>query len=715
MNFKYWLDIVESTTTADAMSEYDSATTKLYKSRIQPLLTQIPKISVPSVLNFFTYLYLSEEVSLDQITKQFNRDWGKYGAMILSKIAQNKNFFNVALGRTDLEHLNIAYHRELSLSGNKRKGPEGEPIVDVGENLKTLSVRNKIYNPSTWMGWKWVSLGCRHSPAEAAAAGHCGNSGGYGGDNIVSLRDPQNNVHLTFIVNTKTGALGEAKGINNQKPGRQYHPAIVALLLSGYVDARRKRNGYQPENDFVLDDLDKEIRSIIEQHFDQQKQHKVPSNYLSADWLYRITQQDIDVLTLPQKVQLLPKIINILDNHQLLDSRDEEGNRIDDEIKPLNFNLSSLIMDIVSHLPPTKETLGVINKINSLRWTSRDKGNFDINKPEVEKVLYEKAIELTQTNSIHDKLTLLHILNDLGYEQANVEGTKYDYAEWNKYQKDVNRLSDDIMNMMIQKKNISDTEFFIDYIHNTVQQKDMITTPEEALAAYKPFSVNNYIYSKIQFQLSRDKKVVLSRLTEKFDLETYWKSMHHKVTKWINEIYDKMLPELTKRGFSQYLNVVGSSRSISLVAKIVIDKLDQAVRARYMQQVKNAIAKYFHMKVTTREDKYFYRTAASVSNIVQDPYELVKEIRETRRCKLWDDLIELSEHVVRQSYEDLLQPKVIEQIMKEHVKEIIDIVAQQKEPGHYDAKAGKWKTRQISNLGRHYRGYSKGHKFTNYY
>src|ERR1019366_1368917 len=95
---------------------------------------------------------------------------------------------------------------------------------------------------------------------EAKSMGHCGNEGANANDNILSLRDANNVPHLTFIVNDEE--LGQSKGAGNSKPSKAYHPQIVALLLSPYINFI-KGGGYLPENNFHFEDLDPQLQQKV--------------------------------------------------------------------------------------------------------------------------------------------------------------------------------------------------------------------------------------------------------------------------------------------------------------------------------------------------------------------------------------------------------------------------------------------------------------------
>jgi len=101
-------------------------------------------------------------------------------------------------------------------------------------------------------GYKWLNLKRGYCSEESDAAGHCGNQGGKPDDEILSLRDKDNHVYLTFILNN--GKLGEMKAVGNKKPDKSLHPYIMALIEKPFI---KELVGGQwlPENDFKLSDL----------------------------------------------------------------------------------------------------------------------------------------------------------------------------------------------------------------------------------------------------------------------------------------------------------------------------------------------------------------------------------------------------------------------------------------------------------------------------
>lgn len=118
-------------------------------------------------------------------------------------------------------------------------------------------------------GYCWVDLNTPADDDEGKAMGHCGNRASYKSDEtILSLRKNVNyqgkkwwRPVCTFILDGNR-YLGEMKGRGNDKPAARYHPYIIALLKSKYVEGI-KGGGYMPRNNFSLDDLDDSQRNEL--------------------------------------------------------------------------------------------------------------------------------------------------------------------------------------------------------------------------------------------------------------------------------------------------------------------------------------------------------------------------------------------------------------------------------------------------------------------
>lgn len=114
-------------------------------------------------------------------------------------------------------------------------------------------------------GTKWWFVNRAYCEHEGRSGEHCGNAMGRTKTNqrILSLRTPQNNVILTFILEPN-GFLGEMKAKYNQKPNPKYHPQIVALLLNPMIKGI-EGGGSLPANNFSLFDLSDEYLTLFKE------------------------------------------------------------------------------------------------------------------------------------------------------------------------------------------------------------------------------------------------------------------------------------------------------------------------------------------------------------------------------------------------------------------------------------------------------------------
>jgi hypothetical protein len=125
-------------------------------------------------------------------------------------------------------------YSDVSRSFRGKKGGEGEEIISFPN------------------GYRWINLKRSYCSQESDAAGHCGNRGGKENDEILSLRDKNNHVYLTFVLNE--GKLGEMKAVGNKKPDKSLHPYIIKLLEQPFIKEVIGGN-WLPRNDFKISDL----------------------------------------------------------------------------------------------------------------------------------------------------------------------------------------------------------------------------------------------------------------------------------------------------------------------------------------------------------------------------------------------------------------------------------------------------------------------------
>lgn len=200
----------------------------------------------PNDTNWLTNLF-ARNLTTVFVQRLLDRLWTTWGDYVVNHANDSRKMsqFNTMEYTEDKVDKDVQdWHDRLALKQAK-PGGEGTPILDVGN------------------GWKWLSLNRGYCRQEGDAAGHCGNAAHKDGDNILSLRDPENKVHLTFIVNKKI--LGESKGRGNNKPSPKFHDAIIKLLQSPYIDFIRG-GGYLPDHNFELTDLPEEtVKQLIAQ------------------------------------------------------------------------------------------------------------------------------------------------------------------------------------------------------------------------------------------------------------------------------------------------------------------------------------------------------------------------------------------------------------------------------------------------------------------
>lgn len=391
------------------------------------LQTQLSGRDLDTAVNLFSYIYYNEGI------RDIKKDWEKFKDYLNVNLSHNRTLFVNPLTMEQLEDLNEKYHINLKISNkNLRKGPSGKELIDVSKQLtelnKTLSLPGN-FKSSLWNGWKWVSLGCGYSSEEGAAAGHCGNSSNNIGDNIFSLRNPNSQVLLTFIVNTNTGAVGESKALNNEKPSKDLHPAIAALLSSKYVK-KIEGGGYDPESNFTIEDFNynKNLYEYFAEHLKGDKVHETPENYLPLSWLKGLTDEVIHVKypTAQKKSELLDDILNVFSNYRIFDSEDGK------QFAPMTirFNLDKLIKDCLnSNELNTKHLLDLYSKVSRIYASNRvwDKHSAEVYRPDLKdedipqdkEGSYLSYIKKLQTVSV-DTNTIKYVLQKILNKKLNL-------------------------------------------------------------------------------------------------------------------------------------------------------------------------------------------------------------------------------------------------------------------------------------------------------
>lgn len=688
MEFREW--ILVEVSTADFLKSQDPETIKQYKITLKPHLSAVlAGQSLEIALNYFTYLYLSERVKLQEVPVVFQEDWGQYGDYITTVLRQDKSKLATTVTRQELNAANIQYHRRLQITGNKRKGPVGNPVVNVDQALQQLKIGRKDYLPEAWKGWQWVSLGCGTSSEEAAAGGHCGNSGAKAGDNIISLRDPNGRVHLTFIVNVRTGALGEAKAQNNQKPAPAYHPAIVALLLSGYVK-KYSGGGYEVADqgieNFDIKDLDPAIQEMVQKHFGALDVHKIPDNYLPLSWIGQWSQERVDAFSAKEKIDFFMAVLRILKNHKPLQNYEYDGDeRIDRPYGQVDFkfDLDKLANEIMPYLKnkAALEALGELhslfadNQINSIedadklhpQWTGKlnDLKIIDTLNIKEETVhrLAKMMMEKASSLSIRDRSGLIDDLSDIGYWEDPKDWTKHH----NIFDKEIAALQKSILDEVVEKGVVP----------------DVAATQIEYMISNDPTirDIKNFIW----MQWTKDRKKVTANFSLAEGLNKEQQNQGYEV---IDNAERELKPILIKNGYSPFIGRKEynfSSPVFTLIGKEVIAMLSKRLTAEYRRKI----------KILNSESR------SPSCNLFLDSIPVLKEFRDTGRISEWETLSrKISE------YRMLYYEKMLKNVKKLILDNMQSLIQQANHPQEHNRKTDKMEELPRVHTRRHHESFA---------
>ena len=109
-------------------------------------------------------------------------------------------------------------------------------------------------------GWRWIAMGQHCSEIERKQMGHCGmdNRG-----EIVSLRDPNSNPHVTMTYEERPGRSGiihQMRGKGNDIPDKKYWPRIKRFMTTLHCDLAYDADGVSPELKVYLEGQPDDIR-----------------------------------------------------------------------------------------------------------------------------------------------------------------------------------------------------------------------------------------------------------------------------------------------------------------------------------------------------------------------------------------------------------------------------------------------------------------------
>jgi hypothetical protein len=197
-----------------------------------------------------------EEFTLSKFMKAFTRKYTEKLPPSAHLLETIKHYLDMNIPSIENFQFGWKPWSEIETFFKQEEEKYNESIDDDDRSL-TEHGKSIMKFPDGFVWWDLEKSGCSD---EAQAMGHCGNGAGQPGQTVLSLRRPDNRKngqwipHLTFILDTRTGSLGEMKGRNNDKPAKKYHPYIIALLKSNLIK-KVVGGGYMPSHNFNLNDL----------------------------------------------------------------------------------------------------------------------------------------------------------------------------------------------------------------------------------------------------------------------------------------------------------------------------------------------------------------------------------------------------------------------------------------------------------------------------
>lgn len=147
----------------------------------------------------------------------FSRDLTKHDQQ---DVAQDASMFMQEIGRKVLN----------ALRGDPSKRKEirnCKTLSDIRKLLSSGETKSLEAILSLDGGWKWVRLSPEDCEAEGQNMQHCATDDR--GD-LVSLRDPSNNPHVTMTYNKDKNSVYQIKGKQNKAPDKKYWPYILKFF-----------------------------------------------------------------------------------------------------------------------------------------------------------------------------------------------------------------------------------------------------------------------------------------------------------------------------------------------------------------------------------------------------------------------------------------------------------------------------------------------------
>lgn len=418
----------------------------------------------------------------------------------------------------------------------------------LGENGVEIKDGDKLLISFDGGSKAWWLLDRGACGDEADKMGHCGNvPSEKPGDRILQFRTATEKEefwvpHLTFILHDN-GYLGEMKGRSNDKPAKKYHPYIVKLLMHPIIEGI-KGGGYEPGNNFSLNDLPDDVRNKLTDKkpelmslYDLYKKEGFTRNVeilmnerIRADNLpsiYGVKDEKVILKRWADLDDLLSEIYNndIITSFQKLLDEDEVEVKLD--LETVKFPTSYMI-EIVDKL--TDRTLAKLARRLNIQFdysdyndrvrlaeAIKDSNIFDeIVIPSIETILSQKAETFNQHPKINEfkafmiKMILYNNRYDLAgiidYQHNNFEDIEI-YIPFNKFMEFLDDDSEE--NYLRDYVMFHDNWFDFDNYNFNDRIQDLYENDEEILDELKPIlDADNSDIVDIELQDSDIEKLV---------------------------------------------------------------------------------------------------------------------------------------------------------------------------------------------------------------
>lgn len=398
------------------------------------------------------------------------------------------------------------------------------------------------------------------------------------------------------------------------------------------------------------------------------------------------------------------QILKIFDNHKPFVSREYNNEEEEYKLKSsvvvptINFDFNSLIQEIIPYVKNIKqvtEMLGRMHDVYSDNVVSTDEEHklfrpdtqppsitagtdttgksisykdwlkhnlkkiptFNVDEKTINQLAY-KLIEKTKHSSIRERSELINALENIGYrdDSNNPIINAANWKEWNVFDKEIKEISQEILDEVINKNSIPDTA--TSAIVNLLQA----------------VSISPYNFP----EFTKDRKKIMFHFSLNFEYnEESFKSK-------LEKIYQKLRPQLLKKGFSSYLatsyhnhkkhNDLFQGTVSSFFEKAIKEKIKQKIKLNYKGKVKiNSDSHY--------DEIYFI-----------DAMKALKEFKNTGKIVELEVFKKSLEEFQNKAYSDTLNE--LESIVLNNMDAIIHKINYPKE-WDYDKKQNVVKARSI--------------------